>query len=180
MSVCGRWNWPAASWLASPYDLNHHNNTVLCCLLDYTPARTGAAIYFGTSLDLLVMMSIVALHLFFSKAGPRRGRLLHPSLSASRCGDLAMAPPDLFWAGVPASGGAGVYYHFNFPHLRSSTWGRYRSRVRWLAGSGRPTSITITVMAVIIARVTATACVLRILKPLQDLSSHLMFRTPQV
>ena len=69
---------------------------MLYCLLDCTPARMGAAIYFGTSLDLLVMMSIVALHLFFSKAGPRRGRLLHSSLSASRCGDLALAPPDLF------------------------------------------------------------------------------------
>ncbi|KAH8781133.1 hypothetical protein F5883DRAFT_539410 [Diaporthe sp. PMI_573] len=115
----------------------------------------GAAIYFGTSLDLLVMMSIVALHLFFSKAGPRRGRLLRSSLSASRCGDLALAPPDLFRAGVPASGGAGLYYHFNFPRrLRDRRLGgRYLSRVGWLAGSGRPMSITITVMTVIIAMV---------------------------
>lgn len=95
----------------------------LLLIVDYTPARPGAAIYFGTSLNLLVMMSIVALHLFFSKAGPRRGRLLHSSLSTSRCGDLAMAPPDLFWAGVPASGGAGIYYHFNFPRLRDRRLG---------------------------------------------------------
>lgn len=98
MCVCGRWNcqprhcWPPV-WSNKLHD---YNSPVPYCLLDCTPARTGAAIYFGTSLDLLVMMSIVALHLFFSKAGPRRGRLLHSSLSASRCGDLALAPPDFF------------------------------------------------------------------------------------
>lgn len=143
MHVCvyGMWavGLPVASWLASPCGLNYHNSTVPYCLLDYTPARPGAAIYFGTSLNLLVMMSIVALHLFFSKAGPRRGRLLHSSLSASRCGDLAMAPPVLFWAGVPASGGAGVYYHFNFPRLRDRRLGDAAGRAfaGWLVAGGQ-------------------------------------------
>lgn len=58
-----------------PNGLHHHNNPVPYYLLDCTPDRTGAAIYFGTSLGLLaIMMNIVALHLFFSEAGPRRGR----------------------------------------------------------------------------------------------------------
>lgn len=31
------------------YGLHHHDSPVPYCLLDYTPDRTGAAIYFGTS-----------------------------------------------------------------------------------------------------------------------------------
>lgn len=69
------------------------------------------------------MMSIVALHLCFSKAGPRRGRpppLFPVSEPLRRLGPDSTRP---LRAGVPASGGAAVYYHFNFPRLRDRRLG---------------------------------------------------------
>lgn len=89
-------------------------------------------------------MSIVALHLSFSKAGPRRGRLPWPPPLFPVSEPLRRLGPDStrpLRAGVPASGGAGVYYRFNFPRrLRDRRLGdatSYQSRVGWLVTAGQ-------------------------------------------
>lgn len=99
--MCARWNCQPRNCWPPEWPTPLPPSTVPYCFLDCTPDRTGAAIYFGTS---------------FGSAGDDDGRrrppsfllegrsapwppsltLLHSSLSASRCGDLALTPPDLF------------------------------------------------------------------------------------